>query len=132
MMQHHRDEDDDDAIGLDPYSVFSPSEYRKWNLDVRSEKVTQMWNGKSDEYETWRDLMTDLCASQCMGWRAILEDIPTSKDPLTLSKLRSTHMHLGLTGPQHVVLADVSWGDLGRCMDKTQRANQKILTGQQL
>ena len=88
---------------INPGEAFTQEDYRSWNLDIRAEKVTELFNGKSEDYESWRDLMVDLCSAQRFGWRAILDHLVTVKTPLTMSTITSTPLHLGLTGPQHVV-----------------------------
>ena len=52
---------------VNPMDVFSPDDYRRWNLDIRTDRVTKLFGGASEEYEAWRDSMVNLCSSQWLG-----------------------------------------------------------------
>ena len=90
------------------------------------------FNGKSDEFESWRELMIDMCATSWYGWRAIMEHLCTIGEPLNLATIRSTKLLFGLTGPQHEMLASLLWSHLGRCMDIKQRRGRRRVAGENL
>ena len=115
---------------VDPLTAFTLEEYKRWNLNVGRDPITQIWNGESEEYETWRDLMVDVCSGQWLAWRSILDNLVTLKEPIRLGTIRDTNKCLGLTGKQHVVLSNVLWSHLGRCMDGVQRKQRKRLAGE--
>ena len=115
---------------LDPRSVFTLDDYKKWNLNIPNDRVTQLWNGQTQDFESWKELMLDLCATQWFGWRGILEHLTSITVPLKLETIRATDNLFGLTGPQHVVLASCLWSQLGRCMEAAQRRNRKRLAGE--
>ena len=45
-------DDDGNFMEIDPLTVFSMDDYRKWNLDIKSDRITQLWDGKSESYES--------------------------------------------------------------------------------
>ena len=64
--------DDDDLSMVNPLDHFTMEDYRKWNLDIISEKLTQTFDGRSENYDGWKELMIDVCSTQWFGWRFIL------------------------------------------------------------
>ena len=60
---------------IDPLTVFTADEYKRWSLDVRSDQITQTIDGQSAKYEGWKEFSLDICASQCFGWRASLANL---------------------------------------------------------
>ena len=83
-----------------------------------------------EECETWRELVTDLCASQRVGWRPFLDHLVTSKEHLRLATIKATPWHMGLPGPQLVAIAEMLWADLGRGMDRTQKRARTRVAGE--
>ena len=51
------------VMDLDPLRVFSNDEYKKWNLDIKDGKSMRPWDGTSEAYEAWRDLIADQCST---------------------------------------------------------------------
>ena len=117
---------------IDPLSVFTPDDYKRWNLNIQTDRVAQLWTGKTEDYESWKELMVDLCASHWYGWRGILEHLTTINVPLRTATIYSTNNRFGLTGPQHMVLSSVLWSHLGRRMESRQRQARRRLAGENL
>ena len=79
-------------------------EYKKWNLDIRSERISKLFDGKSESYEIWREDMVDMCASQWFGWRNVLEQLVKRSTPLTSTVVKATNQWMGLNGGQLTVI----------------------------
>ena len=130
----HRDppDDDDGDEDLDPLADFTPDECRQWNLDIKMEKGTRLFNGHSETYEAWRELIVDMCATHWFKWRGLLTKLVNFKDPLTTQRIMATGRCYNLTGPQLTVLPHILWAHLGRCMDPIQRRSLKRTAGESL
>ena len=107
-------------------------EYRKWNLDIKSEKITQTFDGRSENYDGWTELMIDVCSTQWFGWRFILEQLVKRKEPTTTAFTRATYNWCNLNGGQLVVLSAMLWSHLGRCMNVTMRRARLRTAGEKL
>ena len=129
---HDDDDDDDPTHYIDPLEFFTMDEYRRWNLDVKHEKISHVFGGRSENYVTWRDLMIDVCSGSWFGWRGLLERIVKRETPLTSAVIRATHQWMGLSGGQLTILSTILWSHLGRCMNTTQRRNRKRTAGESL
>ena len=60
------------------------------------------------------------------------DHLVTIKEHLKFNTIHATPMHMGLTGPQLVVLSTMLWAHLGRCMDVVQRRARKRVAGEAL
>ena len=45
---HAADGDEEDEYIVEPLAFFTMEEYRKWNLDVRNENISQLLDGRSE------------------------------------------------------------------------------------
>ena len=115
---------------LDPLSAFSPEDCKRWNLDIKAERITRMWDGKKLHYESWRELIVDACASHWYAWRGVLQN-PVERDRrLTATTIMKTISRMNMDGGQISVVSSILLSFLGRCTDETQRRNRKRIAGE--
>ena len=132
QAQHAMTLDDALSGNVDPLTVFTYEDYKHWKLDFPLDKETTLFDGRSEAYADWRDMIVDHCATHWFRWRGVLTQLLNFDYALTTEKIFATNSWLGLNGAQLVVLSNVLWSHLGRCMTETQRRSRKRTAGEEL